>query len=165
MRSLGTGKVRAQLVTSVGMLALTAGAALAQQATPPVTPPTVVAQNAPDQQASAAGLETVVVSASRISIAGYTAPTPVSVIGAEAASASRECRYRPDAAPAPHDGHRPEPAKRHPGQCRQFGRRGHQQRQSAQFGRHPHPGAGRWRARSLGRRAIWRGPQHHSQIP
>ena len=29
------------------------------------------------------GLETVVVSASRISIAGYTAPTPVSVIGAE----------------------------------------------------------------------------------
>ena len=84
MRSLGTGKVRAQLVTSVGMLALTAGAALAQQATPPVTPPTVVAQNAPDQQASAAGLETVVVSASRISIAGYEAPTPVSVIGAEA---------------------------------------------------------------------------------
>ena len=43
-------------------------------------PQTVVAQNTPDQQANSQGLETVVVSASRISIAGYTAPTPVSVI-------------------------------------------------------------------------------------
>ena len=44
------------------------------------TPPTIVAQNTTDQQANAASLETVVVSASRISIAGYTAPTPVSVV-------------------------------------------------------------------------------------
>jgi len=66
MRSLRTEKVRAHLVTSVGMLALTAGAALAQ--------------NAPAQQASAENSETVVVSASRISIAGYQEPTPVSVI-------------------------------------------------------------------------------------
>ena len=81
MRSLGTVKVRARLVTSVGMLAITAGAALAQQASPQITAPqTVVAQNAPDQQASAANAETVVVSASRISIAGYQEPTPVSVI-------------------------------------------------------------------------------------
>ncbi|HUO01920.1 MAG TPA: TonB-dependent receptor plug domain-containing protein, partial [Rhizomicrobium sp.] len=57
---------------------MTAGTALAQQASPPATPQTVVAQNTPDQQANAA--ETVVVSASRISIAGYTAPTPVSVV-------------------------------------------------------------------------------------
>ena len=92
MRSLRTRNIRAHLVTSVGMLALTAGAALAQNAggnqgaaaqtaTPQTaTPQTVVAQNAPDQQANASSLETVVVSASRISIAGYTAPTPVSVI-------------------------------------------------------------------------------------
>ena len=87
MRSFGTRKIRAHLVTSVGVLALTAGAALAQsagsnQSTAPqtATPQIVVAQNTPDQQASAAGPETVVVSASRISIAGYTAPTPVSVI-------------------------------------------------------------------------------------
>src|ERR1700743_1644605 len=44
------------------------------------TPQTVVAQNAPDQQASAPGAETVVVPASRISIAGYQEPTPVSVL-------------------------------------------------------------------------------------
>ena len=83
MRNLGTVKVRARLVASVGMVALTAGAALAQQASPQTTAPqTVVAQNAPDQQANAASAETVVVSASRISIAGYTAPTPVSVVDA-----------------------------------------------------------------------------------
>jgi iron complex outermembrane recepter protein len=76
MRSLGTKKIHARLVTSVGMLALTAGAALAQTA----SPQTVVAQNAPAQQTAAEAAETVVVSASRISIAGYTAPTPVSVI-------------------------------------------------------------------------------------
>src|SRR5215469_11394810 len=80
MRSLGTRKTRARLVTSVGMLALTAGAALAQNAANTPQTSTVVAQNAPDQQANAASLETVVVSATRISIAGYTAPTPVSVI-------------------------------------------------------------------------------------
>ncbi len=82
MRGLGTRKIRVHLVTSVGMLALTAGAALAQSVTPQAPAQTVVAQNAPDQQANAANLETVVVSASRISIAGYTAPTPVSVIDA-----------------------------------------------------------------------------------
>lgn len=65
MRNLRTGKIRAHLVTSVGMLALTAGAALAQ--------------SAPAQQANAED-ETVIVSASRISIAGYQEPTPVSVI-------------------------------------------------------------------------------------
>jgi len=64
MHSLRT--IRAHLVTSVGMLALTAGTALAQ--------------TAPAPQPSAENSETVVVSASRISIAGYTAPTPVSVI-------------------------------------------------------------------------------------
>src|SRR5215469_4326326 len=80
MRSLGTRKTRARLVTSVGMLALTAGAALAQNAANTQTPQTVVAQNTPDQQATAPGAETVIVSASRISIAGYTAPTPVSVV-------------------------------------------------------------------------------------
>ncbi|MBN9544720.1 MAG: TonB-dependent receptor [Alphaproteobacteria bacterium] len=67
MRNVRTKKVRAHLVASVGVLALTAGAALAQ--------------NAPaQQQTNAENSETVVVSASRISIAGYTAPTPVSVI-------------------------------------------------------------------------------------
>ena len=80
MRSLGTRKFRARLVTSVGMLALTSAAALAQDTAPPVPAQTVVAQNAPAQQANSQGLETVIVSASRISIAGYTAPTPVSVI-------------------------------------------------------------------------------------
>jgi len=82
MHSFGTSNIRAHLVTSVGMLALTAGAALAQNAgdSQTTTPQTVVAQNTPDQQTNAAGAETVVVSASRISIAGYTAPTPVSVI-------------------------------------------------------------------------------------
>lgn len=65
MRNSKTGKIRAHLVTSVGMLALTAGAALAQ--------------TSPAQQANAED-ETVIVSASRISIAGYTAPTPVSVV-------------------------------------------------------------------------------------
>lgn len=79
MRNFRTGKVRAHLVTSVGLLALTAGAALAQNSTNS-PPPTVVAQNAPEQQANAASNETVIVSASRISIAGYQEPTPVSVI-------------------------------------------------------------------------------------
>ena len=58
-------------------LSLVSGAAFAQQAT---TPQTVVAQNTPEQQTAAEAAETVVVSASRISIAGYTAPTPVSVV-------------------------------------------------------------------------------------
>ena len=83
MRSLGTGKFRAHLVTSVGMLALTTGAALAQEVTPQAPAQSVVAQNAPDQQAKSQGPETVVVSASRIAIAGYTAPTPVSVISSD----------------------------------------------------------------------------------
>ena len=80
MRSLGTRNFRAHLVTSVGMLALTTGAALAQDVSPRIPDQTVVAQNTPSQQTNSQGLETVVVSASRISIAGYTAPTPVSVI-------------------------------------------------------------------------------------
>jgi iron complex outermembrane receptor protein len=58
-------------------LSLVSGAAFAQQAT---TPQTVVAQNTPEQQTAAEAAETVVVSASRISIAGDTAPTPVSVV-------------------------------------------------------------------------------------
>jgi iron complex outermembrane receptor protein len=58
-------------------LALVNSTAFAQQAT---TPQTVVAQNTPEQQTAAEAAETVVVSASRISIAGYTAPTPVSVV-------------------------------------------------------------------------------------
>ncbi|HEY4276313.1 MAG TPA: TonB-dependent receptor [Rhizomicrobium sp.] len=66
MRNFRTGKIRAHLVTSVGLFALTAGAAFAQ--------------DAPAQQPAADSAETVIVSASRISIAGYTAPTPVSVI-------------------------------------------------------------------------------------
>ena len=66
MLGLRIEKIRAHLVTSVGTLALTAGAALAQ--------------NAPTQEANAENSETVIVSASRISIAGYTAPTPVSVV-------------------------------------------------------------------------------------
>jgi len=63
--------------SSVLALSLANNAALAQQA---ATPPTVVAQNAPQQTAANEVSETVEVSASRISIAGYTAPTPVSVI-------------------------------------------------------------------------------------
>ena len=68
------------LLTGSSALALSlavSGTAFAQQA---ATPPTVVAQNTPEQQTAAEIAETVVVSASRISIAGYTAPTPVSVI-------------------------------------------------------------------------------------
>src|SRR5690348_11486565 len=61
--------------SSVLALSLGSTAVLAQT----VTPQTVVAQNAPDQSA-AESAETVVVSSSRISIAGYTAPTPVSVV-------------------------------------------------------------------------------------
>ena len=58
--------------SSVLALSLANGTAFAQQA---ATPQTVVAQNT-----AAEVSETVEVSASRISIAGYTAPTPVSVI-------------------------------------------------------------------------------------
>ncbi|HWF65277.1 MAG TPA: TonB-dependent receptor plug domain-containing protein, partial [Rhizomicrobium sp.] len=64
------------LLAGSSVLALSLGmntAAYAQAQ--PTTPQTVVAQNAPAETA-----ETVIVSASRISIAGYTAPTPVSVI-------------------------------------------------------------------------------------
>ncbi|HXR96185.1 MAG TPA: TonB-dependent receptor [Rhizomicrobium sp.] len=67
----GRGLNKLALLAGSSALALSLGAnttALAQ---------TVVAQNTPDQNT-----ETVVVSASRISIAGYTAPTPVSVVDA-----------------------------------------------------------------------------------
>ncbi len=80
----GSSMLALSLAVDPSALAQNAGSnqsTVPQTATPQTaTPQTIVAQNAPDQQANSQGLETVVVSASRISIAGYTAPTPVSVV-------------------------------------------------------------------------------------
>ena len=150
-------RLRAAYMVSTAAVALAfASSALAQNAAAPV-------QTAQADQS--APLETVVVSASRISIAGYTAPTPVSVVDSGQLQQAANTDIGQTLRQLPMMGTAQSPAKRHPGQRRQLGRHGHQQHQSAQSGRHPHPGPGRWRARSLGRRAIWRGPQHHSQFP
>ena len=84
---LGHARSKFTLLAGSSVLALSLAAtpsALAQDAgsNQSTVPQTVVAQNAPDQPVKSQGVETVVVSASRISIAGYTAPTPVSVIDA-----------------------------------------------------------------------------------
>jgi len=96
--------IHARLAGSVAVLALTAGAALADNGTLPLSAPSsaqdhsgniLLAQNtttapAPAPQEAAApapaatSVEQVVVSASRISIAGYSQPTPVTVVGAAA---------------------------------------------------------------------------------
>jgi len=74
MSGLKFKNIRAQFVCSAGILALSAGAALAQSAPIPETAPA---------DPTATNVEQVIVSASRISIAGYQAPTPVTVVGSE----------------------------------------------------------------------------------
>ncbi|MEP6830966.1 MAG: TonB-dependent receptor [Rhizomicrobium sp.] len=66
--------IRAHFVCSAGILALSAGTALAQSAPISETTPA---------DPTATNVEQVIVSASRISIAGYQAPTPVTVVGSE----------------------------------------------------------------------------------